>query len=162
MPAGRSPASAWRRTSDGHPRIRIEVRLDASARDRALAEDVRRGLTASPRVLPPKYFYDEPGSALFERITRLPEYYLTRAEGEILGTHGAALMKALRPEDVVEIGAGVATKIRPLLRAKMSLAPFVSPATRLVANEVNATNRPSAEIDGGKLVSWCSSWCSSC
>jgi L-histidine N-alpha-methyltransferase len=125
MPAGSSPASASRPSSDADPRIRIEARLDADARDRALAEDVRRGLTASPRVLPPKYFYDEAGSALFEQITRLPEYYLTRAEREILDAHGAALMRAFRPEEVVEIGAGVATKIRPLLRAAPGVRRFV-------------------------------------
>ena len=50
----------------------------------ALRADVRAGLTATPKSLPPKYFYDERGSELFDKITRLPEYYLTRAETSIL------------------------------------------------------------------------------
>ena len=50
----------------------------------ALRADVLSGLTSTPKTLPPKYFYDERGSALFDEITRLPEYYLTRAETEIL------------------------------------------------------------------------------
>jgi L-histidine N-alpha-methyltransferase len=95
----------------------VDVRLHPAALRRALARDVRRGLTRLPRRLPPKYFYDAAGSALFERITRLPEYYPTRAERAILQAQGAGLMRALRPVDVVEIGAGTATKIRPLLRA---------------------------------------------
>jgi L-histidine N-alpha-methyltransferase len=125
MPAGSSPASGSPRTSERHARVHVEVRLDAATRRAALAEDVRRGLTARPRRLPPKYFYDATGSALFDRITRLPEYYLTRAERAILGVVGPALMRTLRPEDVVEIGAGTATKIRPLLRAAGTVQRYV-------------------------------------
>ena len=101
------------------------MRLDAAARSRMLAADVRRGLGTIPRRLPPKYFYDAAGSALFERITRLPEYYLTRAEHSILEAHGATLMRRLRPVDVVEIGAGTATKIRPLLHAVRGIRRYV-------------------------------------
>jgi L-histidine N-alpha-methyltransferase len=103
----------------------VDVRLDADARRRALARDVRQGLTASPRRLPPKYFYDAAGSALFDRITRLPEYYPTRAERAIVHARGAALMRALSPVDIVEIGAGTATKIRPLLRAAPGARRYV-------------------------------------
>ena len=53
----------------------------------AIAEDVRRGLTSSPKTLPPHLFYDAVGSRLYERITELPEYYLTRAEREIFQVH---------------------------------------------------------------------------
>jgi L-histidine N-alpha-methyltransferase len=125
MPAGSSPASGSPRTSERHARVHVEVRLDAEARRTALAEDVRRGLARHPRRLPPKYFYDAAGSALFDQITRLPEYYLTRAERQILGAVGPSLMRALRPEDVVEIGAGTATKIRPLLRAAGTVRRYV-------------------------------------
>ena len=54
----------------------------------ALRADVTRGLTATPKALPPKWFYDERGSVLFDQITRLPEYYPTRAEREILAARG--------------------------------------------------------------------------
>ena len=63
--------------------IEIEVYLDADGRAR-MERDVLRGLTARPKELPPKYFYDERGSLLFEQITELPEYYPTRAERRIL------------------------------------------------------------------------------
>jgi L-histidine Nalpha-methyltransferase len=105
--------------------VRVDVRLDDAARRAALARDVRRGLTSTPRRLPPKYFYDAAGSALFERITRLPEYYLTHAERTILDVRGTALMRLVRPSDVVEIGAGTATKIRPLLRAVPEVERYI-------------------------------------
>src|SRR6188472_706243 len=65
--------------------IEIEVRLRADG-GLAMARDIRLGLTAKPKELAPKYFYDERGSRLFEQITELPEYYPTRAEREILST----------------------------------------------------------------------------
>jgi L-histidine Nalpha-methyltransferase len=82
-----------------------------------MAEDIRRGLTASPRQLPPKYFYDETGSALFERITELPEYYLTRAEEAILRDISKDLVRQLCPRDIVELGPGACRKVRWLLDA---------------------------------------------
>lgn len=101
----------------GHPRIRI--RRVGRPRDfrEELAEDVRRGLTRPPRSLPPKYFYDARGSRLFEEITRLPEYYLTRAEREILEAWAPELVEALRPEALVEFGSGSSEKTRILLDA---------------------------------------------
>jgi L-histidine N-alpha-methyltransferase len=101
-------------------RVTIDVRLHAAARRRALADDVRRGLTARPKTLPPKYFYDARGSALFDRITRLPEYYLTRAETAILRRRVPALVTRLAPDDIVEIGAGTGDKVRLLLDARAS------------------------------------------
>ena len=152
MPAGSFPASVWPRTSDPGSRIRLDVRLDAAARTRMMATDVRRGLTTTPRRLPPKYFYDAAGSALFERITRLPEYYLTRAEGVILEARGRALMRALRPVDVVEIGAGTATKIRPLLRAAPSVRRYVpidvDPTTTLEAARSLVRAFPALAVHG--------------
>ena len=80
-----------------------------------LARDVQRGLAARPRWLPPKYFYDEAGGALFDRITTLPEYYLTRAEDEILAGIGASLVRGLNPDELVELGPGSCQKVRRLL-----------------------------------------------
>jgi dimethylhistidine N-methyltransferase len=96
-------------------------RLARAPRDPAVVEAVRRGLGASPRTLPPWLFYDARGSALFEDITRLPEYYLTRAEREILETFAGEIVRLAsedsdRPLKVVELGAGSATKTQLLLR----------------------------------------------
>jgi L-histidine Nalpha-methyltransferase len=84
----------------------------------SFAEDVRSGLTASPKTLPPKYLYDELGSVLFEAITLLPEYHLTRAEVEILEAHAPAIAGALRrPVRLVELGSGNDRKARLLIAA---------------------------------------------
>lgn len=106
------------------PRVVIDVRLDARAKRRALAIDVRRGLTARPKTLPPKYFYDARGSELFDRITETPEYYPTRVETSILRKHAARLMKQLAPAELVEIGSGMGTKIRTLVDARRGRAPL--------------------------------------
>jgi L-histidine N-alpha-methyltransferase len=83
----------------------------------ALRRDALEGLTAAPKVLPPKWFYDEPGSALFERITELPEYYPTRAERAILEARAADIAARTGADTLVELGAGSAAKTRPLLDA---------------------------------------------
>jgi L-histidine N-alpha-methyltransferase len=80
-----------------------------------MLRDVREGLTRTPKQLSPKYFYDEQGSALFEEITRLPEYYLTRAERSLLETRISEIIAAVRPCSLVELGAGSATKTRLIL-----------------------------------------------
>ena len=82
-----------------------------------LADDVRRGFAARPRSLPPKWFYDAKGSALFDRICELPEYYLTRAERGILERDAAAIIKASGAVELLEIGSGMARKTGLLLRA---------------------------------------------
>ncbi|MGI8402757.1 MAG: L-histidine N(alpha)-methyltransferase [Gemmatimonadaceae bacterium] len=79
--------------------------------------DVRDGLTANPKQLSPKYFYDERGSELFEAITRLPEYYLTRAERSLLEQKIPEIIAAVHPCSLVELGAGSATKTRIILDA---------------------------------------------
>jgi dimethylhistidine N-methyltransferase len=77
----------------------------------AIAVDVRDGLTATPKHLPSKLFYDEVGSQLFEQITELPEYYLTRTERSILETYAGEILQAAGPAlTLVELGAGTATK----------------------------------------------------
>ena len=80
-----------------------------------MVRDVREGLTKSPKQLSPKYFYDERGSELFEEITQLPEYYLTRAERMLLERRIAEIIAAVRPCSLVELGAGSATKTRIIL-----------------------------------------------
>ena len=82
-----------------------------------LLRDVAWGLSRPQKELPPKYFYDRRGSELFDEITRLPEYYLTRAERALLDCWSGPLMAALRPAALVELGAGSADKTRFLLDA---------------------------------------------
>src|SRR5947209_1502684 len=89
----------------------------ADERGTAMLAEVRDGLSRRQKELPPKYFYDERGSELFEKITRLPEYYLTRAERGLLEEHARALVDVLRPRTLVELGAGSAAKTRILLDA---------------------------------------------
>lgn len=98
-------------------RFHVDIHMDDESRLRTLAEDVRLGLSATPKTLPPKYFYDETGSALFERITELPEYYLTRAERGLLEGLAPHLMKELRPDELVELGPGSSAKTRCFLDA---------------------------------------------
>jgi len=82
-----------------------------------LAADVRAGLSRTPRWLPPRWFYDEEGSNLFDLITDLPEYYQTRTEAAILRERASAIAMQARPEAVVELGAGSARKTRVLIDA---------------------------------------------
>jgi len=82
-----------------------------------MLRDVRQGLMRSPKQLSPKYFYDERGSELFEEITQLPEYYLTRAERLLLEQRISEIINAVRPCSLVELGAGSATKTRIILNA---------------------------------------------
>ena len=98
-------------------RYRIDVHTDERARERRLEEDVRRGLTARPKSLPPKYFYDRAGSLLFERITELPEYYPTRTESALLEEILPGLLGEFLPDDIVEIGSGSSEKTRRVLDA---------------------------------------------
>src|SRR5262245_2414781 len=87
------------------------------ARAGALAREVRAGLQSTPRTLPCKWFYDDRGSRLFERITRQPEYYQTRTEQALLEEHAAELVDLLAPRELVELGSGVGRKVRLLLDA---------------------------------------------
>jgi L-histidine N-alpha-methyltransferase len=83
-----------------------------------LAEDVRKGLTAQPKRFLPKYFYDELGSQLFEAICLLPEYYLTRAENEILSLYADEIVGSLGGhKTLLEMGSGSASKTRLLIEA---------------------------------------------
>jgi L-histidine N-alpha-methyltransferase len=80
-----------------------------------MVRDVQQGLTSRPKQLSPKYFYDERGSELFEEITELPEYYLTRAERSLLESRIGEIISNARPCSLVELGAGSATKTRIIL-----------------------------------------------
>jgi L-histidine N-alpha-methyltransferase len=87
----------------------------------AMAAEVRGGLARRPLPeLPCKYFYDDRGSALFERITELPEYYQTRTETTILEAHAAGIVEAIRPRELAELGSGAGRKIRFFLDAMRS------------------------------------------
>ena len=79
--------------------------------------DVLAGLAARPRAIPARWFYDEEGSAIFEEITRIPEYYPTRAEQALLDAHGAEMALACVGCAIVEYGSGASVKTRTLLRA---------------------------------------------
>src|SRR5580700_9891233 len=92
----------------------------------AIALDVRQGLTAMPKTLPAKLFYDERGSGLFEQITELPEYYLTRTERSLLAVHAGEIVARMgAPVTFAELGAGTAAKTGLLLRAALRLQPEV-------------------------------------
>jgi L-histidine N-alpha-methyltransferase len=110
--------------TDGNPpaaRLRLHQLATADARA-AFARDVAAGLRSTPKQLFPKYFYDELGSELFDAICLLPEYYLTRAENEILARHADEIIAAtgasdLPPLALLELGSGSANKTRLIIEA---------------------------------------------
>lgn len=91
--------------------------LAADSAAQALRRDVLDGLTQAPKSLPPKWFYDSVGSDLFDQITRLPEYYPTRAEASILRARAAEIVAASGADTLVELGSGTSEKTRTLLNA---------------------------------------------
>jgi L-histidine N-alpha-methyltransferase len=95
----------------------VDVHLHPEDWRRTLIDDARRGLTSSPKELPPTWLYDERGCELFEAITELDEYYPTRAERAILRAHAIDIAAAADAEMLVELGAGSAAKTRVLLDA---------------------------------------------
>jgi L-histidine Nalpha-methyltransferase len=95
--------------------------LLSSNQANTFADDVRAGLMAQPKTLPPKYFYDALGSYLFEAICQLPEYYLTRAETQIFEQHAAEIVVQLpRLTSIAEFGSGSAVKSRYLIAAVLA------------------------------------------
>ena len=107
-----------------HPAVQRFTLIDRNTIANDFAADVRRGLTASPKFLLPQYFYDALGSALFDAICHLPEYYPTRCETEILTTHAAEMAKDFgSPIRLIEIGSGSARKTRLLLDAICARQP---------------------------------------
>jgi L-histidine N-alpha-methyltransferase len=95
----------------------LEVHLDADELARALRADVVAGLTADPKWLPPKWFYDAHGSELFEQITELEEYYPTRTEARILRSRAGEIAQHTGATTLIELGSGYSTKTRLLLDA---------------------------------------------
>jgi L-histidine N-alpha-methyltransferase len=91
--------------------------LAADSAATALRDDVVTGLRQTPKTLPPKWFYDAVGSHLFDQITRLPEYYPTRAEAQILREQSAAIAAHSGADTLVELGSGTSEKTRMLLSA---------------------------------------------
>ncbi len=95
----------------------VDVHLTPDATARALEADVRAGLGTTPKTLPPKWFYDDRGSELFDEITRLPEYYPTRTERSILVEHARDVAELTKADTLVELGSGTSEKTRLLLDA---------------------------------------------
>lgn len=110
-------------------RLLVQRLTDGGDARAAFAEDVRRGLTSAPKQLFPKYFYDPLGSHLFDAICLLPEYYLTRAEDEILRTRADEIVAAVAGEgdaprlSLLEFGSGSAVKTRLLIEAALRRQP---------------------------------------
>lgn len=134
--------------------ITLSNYLAADAAATALRRDVREGLTGSPKSLPPKWFYDAVGSDLFDQITRLPEYYPTRAEAEILRTHAAAIAAAAGADTLVELGSGTSEKTRILLSAMRetgelrTFIPFdVDASVLTAAGEAVSAEYPGVDVD---------------
>jgi L-histidine Nalpha-methyltransferase len=134
----------------------LEIHLSEADLDAALRADVLAGLTAIPKWLPPKWFYDERGSKLFEAITELPEYYPTRTERALLGrVAGEVAAAASGAEVLVELGSGSSEKTRLLLsalRARGVLHTYVpqdvSPSALQGAADVLAAEFPGLTVRG--------------
>ena len=104
-------------SSDGVQALTLDVHLGPEDLAAALRSDVLTGLTSSPKQLQPRWFYDEAGCLLFDRITSLEEYYLTRREREILLNHADDIAVATGADTLVELGSGTSEKTRILLDA---------------------------------------------
>jgi L-histidine Nalpha-methyltransferase len=136
-----------------HERVEVEVHLDAEDLQASLEADARAGLEASPKTLPPKYLYDDRGCELFDEITRLPEYYPTRAERAILVARADEIAALARPQTIVELGSGTSSKTRLLIDAGLRagtlrvFAPFdVSETTLRTAATTIASEDPSLSV----------------
>lgn len=135
-------------------RCTIDVVLSSDDLAVALRRDVREGLTSTPKHLPPKWFYDERGSKLFDDITRLDEYYPTRCEMEILEREAASIAVRTGATSLVELGSGTSTKTRLLLDGLARhgtlehIVPFdvCEPVLRSAAPEL-ATRYPGVRVD---------------
>jgi L-histidine N-alpha-methyltransferase len=135
--------------------LRVDIYLTPEDRLDALREDVRRGLTSMPKALPPKWFYDDRGSALFDEITRLDEYYLTGCERTILAARAREVAQLTKANTLVEPGSGSSEKTRLLLDAMVEaghlrrFVPFdVSEQALREAATAVATEYPDIEVHG--------------
>jgi dimethylhistidine N-methyltransferase len=138
---------------------RLEILENEREQDRlaTLSADVRAGLGKAPRSLPPKYFYDDEGSRLFDAICDLPEYYLTRAEHALLRRHAAAIFARFAPQAtaLVELGSGMARKTGLLIRALSAgggtprYVPFdIAPAAIAASASVLLREYPNLSVRG--------------
>jgi dimethylhistidine N-methyltransferase len=96
---------------------RLHIEISDGDRTTQLAADVRQGLLAPQKTLPPKYFYDDRGAELFDQICDLPEYYLTRTEQRLLEEVADEIAAIAHPAEIVEFGSGASRKTRLLLEA---------------------------------------------
>ncbi|GAB3179377.1 L-histidine N-alpha-methyltransferase [Micromonospora palomenae] len=133
----------------------LEIYLEDQDLGRSLREDVRVGLTAEEKWLPPKWFYDARGSELFEEITRLPEYYPTRAERAVLAERAADIAELTGAKTLIELGSGSSEKTRLLLDAftrRGGLGTFVpldvSVSALRQSTEQIATDYPGLRVRG--------------
>lgn len=132
----------------------VSVLLDPDWASGSLVDDVRRGFASHPRALPPKWLYDDAGSALFDEITRLPEYYPFAREHAILTDHAAEIAAASGASTLVELGSGTSEKTRILLDAFTArgglecFAPVdVSEATLRTAADQISTRYPGVQVE---------------
>ena len=135
--------------------ITIDNLLPADFRESSLRSDVVAGLSATPKQLPPKWFYDAEGSALFEKITELPEYYPTRAERVILRAAAPDIAALSRAATLVELGSGSSEKTRLLLDALRALGTLrryvpvdVSESALRAAGSAVASGYPGLDVRG--------------
>ena len=135
-------------------RSTIDVHLTADDLAEALRLDALAGLTAMPKHLPPKWFYDERGSQLFDDITRLEEYYPTRRETEILEREAAAIATRTGATSLLELGSGTSTKTKLVLDALAGagtlerIVPFdVCEAVLMTAGPALAARYPGVRVD---------------
>ena len=153
----RSPARRVRRgllPGARSPRTATLVSLDAES---AALRELREALSRSPREIPSKYFYDDAGSALFEQITRLPEYFPTATERALLEARAAALVESAggrKLTDVVELGSGAASKTVALLDAALAaggrpkyVAVDISAHALQRTKEILAAARPEIPVE---------------
>ena len=137
------------------PAPRVDVHLTREVLATVLRRDVRLGLGSPPRELPPKWFYDQRGCELFDRITGLPEYYPTRCEREILAREAAAIVRLSGADTLVELGSGTSEKTRLLLDAMAAggvlrriVAFDVSEPTIRTATDALAREYAGVEVHG--------------
>ncbi len=124
------------------PSVTLDLLLGPDDLARALREDVARGLSVTPKDLPPKWFYDDRGCELFDAITRLPEYYPTERERTILEHEAVGIAELTDADTVIELGSGTSDKTRVLLDAVHAAGTL----DRFVAFDVNeATVRVAAD-----------------
>ncbi|WP_068273634.1 L-histidine N(alpha)-methyltransferase [Aldersonia kunmingensis] len=133
----------------------LEIHLSEDMLTEALRHDARVGLTASPKWLPPKWFYDARGSELFEQITELPEYYPTRTERALLSAVAGEIAEAAAPEVLVELGSGSSEKTVLLLDAfvahgelELYVPQDVSPSALETAAEQINERFPGVSVHG--------------